>query len=160
MKLLQMFFAVVVLALLSGCSSKTMMNSVPQGAKLYMDDQYKGLTPFLYSDTKIVGTSTRVRLEREGYQAMNTLLVRNERADVAAIVTGCFFLVPFLWTMEYDHTHTYELLPLSPTPTDSPASGMTKEKADALREVRKLYDDGTLSKEEYEVQKQKILDGK
>ena len=51
-------------------------------------------------------------LKLNGYEDCHILLVRNERADVGAIVGGCFFWVPFLWTMQYNPSHTYELVPV------------------------------------------------
>jgi hypothetical protein len=151
----------IVLFILPGCSSTTMISSKPEGAKLYMDEQYKGTTPYSYSDTKIVGSSTPLRLELEGYAPFRTTLVRSERADVGAIIGGIFVLVPFLWTMQYNPDHTYELRPAGSV-SDDPVvkTSLTKDKAEALRETRKLYDEGTLTKDEYEREKQKILDGK
>ena len=77
-----------------------------------MNGEYMGVTPYTYSDTKIVGSSNDVRLEKEGYETLYTVLSRNERADVGAIVGGLFFLFPFLWTMKYNPVHTYELRPM------------------------------------------------
>ena len=79
-------------ASLTSCSSTTVMNSKPQGAKLYMDGQFKGETPFPYSDTKIVGSTTTIKLTLPGYEPFDGILSRNERADVGAIVGGALFL--------------------------------------------------------------------
>ena len=78
-----------------------------------MNEEYKGVTPLSYSDTKIVGSTSNVRLELEGYESLNTILSRNEAADVGAIIGEVFFLFPFLWTMKYNPVHTYELRPSS-----------------------------------------------
>lgn len=99
--------------LFASCSSTTLIQTNPSGAKVYMNEEYKGVTPLSYSDTKIVGSTTHVRLELEGYESLNTVLSRNEAADVGAIIGGVFFLFPFLWTMKYNPVHTYELRPLS-----------------------------------------------
>ena len=101
--------------LFASCSSTTLIQSNPSGAKVYMNEEYKGVTPLSYSDTKIVGSTTYVRLELEGYESLNTILSRNEAADVGAIIGGVFFLFAFLWTMKYNPIHTYELRPLKTT---------------------------------------------
>lgn len=137
-----------------------MINSKPQGAKLYMDEQYQGTTPYSYSDNKIVGSTTPIRLELDGYAPYLTTLVRSEKADVGAIIGGFFLLVPFLWTMEYNPVHTYELRTITEAEESVTKPSMTKGKTETLRELRKLFDEGTLTKEEYEKEKQKILDGK
>lgn len=110
MKVAAILLAVSVL--FASCSSATLIQSNPSGAKLYMNGEYMGVTPYSYSDTKIVGSSTEVRLEKEGYEPMFTFLSRDERVDVGAIVGGVFFLFPFLWTMKYNPTHTYEMRPI------------------------------------------------
>lgn len=107
-------FTALILAgafLLSGCASTTIINSSPNGAKIYIDGEPVGNTPYTYTDTKIVGSTTPVRLVMEGYEDYNTLLKRNEEANVGAIIGGIFFLFPFLWTMDYKASHTYELIP-------------------------------------------------
>ena len=93
----------------SSCSSTTMIESKPPGAKLYLNGMPVGKTPYRYTDTKIVGSSTSVRLELDGFETLNTSFSRDETADVGAIIGGIFFLVPFLWTMKYDPVHYYEL---------------------------------------------------
>lgn len=111
MKSSALLMAVVVL--FASCSSSTLIQSEPSGAKLYMNGEYMGVTPFSYSDTKIVGSSTEIRLEKEGYEPLYTMMSRDETVDVGAIIGGVFFLFPFLWTMKYKPTHNYELIPLS-----------------------------------------------
>ena len=97
--------------LFASCSSTTLIQSSPSGAKVYLNGEYTGVTPYTHTDTKIVGSSTQVRLEKEGYETLNTAFSRNEDADVGAIIGGIFFLFPFLWTMKYKPVRTYELVP-------------------------------------------------
>ena len=65
-----------------------------------MNEEYKGVTPLTYSDTKIVGSVTTLRLEKEGYETFNTLLSRNERVDVGAIIGGL--------SVSYTHLDVYK----------------------------------------------------
>jgi PEGA domain len=98
--------------LFSSCASTTLMQSIPTGAKLYMNDEPVGTTPFAYTDTKIVGSKTPFRMVLDGYQDYNGILIRNEEANVGAIIGGVLLLFPFLWTMDYKPNHTYELIPV------------------------------------------------
>jgi hypothetical protein len=157
--------ALAALILLESCSSSTVIQSKPSGAKVYLNSAYVGTTPYTYSDTKIVGTTTYVRLEKEGYQQLNTSFSRDERADVGAIIGGLFVLFPFLWTMKYDPFRTYELIPAAGTDSSGvvPMSlandqSVSSPKAVQLRDLKKLLDDGILTKEEYEKEKKKVLD--
>ncbi len=110
MKVSALLMAVIIL--FASCSSATLIQSTPSGAKVYMNEEYMGVTPFSYSDTKIVGSTTTLRIEKDGFEPMYTYLTRNEEVDVGAIIGGLFVWVPFLWTMKYKPVHNYELKPM------------------------------------------------
>ena len=98
---------------LSSCASTTIIQSEPSGAKVYLNGEKIGTTPYNHRDTKIIGSDNNIRLEKEGYETLNVTFSRNEKVDVGAVIGGLFFLFPFLWTMKYKPTHTYELQPVS-----------------------------------------------
>lgn len=149
--------------LFSSCASTTMIRSNPSGANVYLNGESVGTTPYPHRDTKIVGSTTTVRLEKEGYAPFETAFSRNEEADVGAIIGGLFFVFPFLWTMKYKPMHTYDLqgefgvdqnqFMLQPQPVMSPY------KADQLRELKQLLDEEVITQQEYETQKGKLLSG-
>ena len=95
--------------LLSSCASTTMIQTNVDEADLYLNGENVGKTPYKHRDTKIVGSTTEVRLEKEGYETLQTSFSRDEKADVGAIIAGVFFLFPFLWTMKYKPVHNYDL---------------------------------------------------
>lgn len=97
---------------LSACSSTTMINSEPTGAMLYLNGEKVGVTPYAYTDSKIIGTTNTVLLKKDGYQEFSGSFTRNESANVGAIVGGCIVLVPLLWAMDYKPSHSYEMMPL------------------------------------------------
>jgi len=147
--------------LFSSCASTTMIHSIPSGARVYLDEESVGYTPYSHTDTKIVGTTTTVRLEKEGYETFYTVFSRNEEVDVGAVIGGLFVLVPFLWTMKYKPSHTYELIPVyyydQPTIPSAKDQNISS-KADRLRELKQLLDEGIITQEEYQQEKTKILD--
>lgn len=97
--------------LLTGCSSSTMLRSNPTGATVFVDGERLGQTPVQFSSTAIVGTSHQVRLELPGYQTTNAQFSRNGDANIGAIIGGIFVLFPFLWTLDYRNSYTFELQP-------------------------------------------------
>ncbi|WP_194774465.1 PEGA domain-containing protein [Pararhodonellum marinum] len=149
------------LILFSSCSSTTMINSRPDGAKLYLNGEYVGETPYRHSDTKIVGSSTDVKLEKEGYETFFGGFSRDEKADAGAIIGGLFLLFPFLWTMKYKESRTYEMIPLSgytsPIKEDN-TKNLSQSKTEKLRELKQLLDDGIITQEEFEREKKKVLE--
>ncbi len=141
-----------------GCSSTTIISSTPEGAKLYLNEEYMGTTPYSYTDTKIVGAQNTVRLEKDGYQVLKTSFKRNEEVCVGAIIGGCFFLVPFFWTMEYKPYHDYELTPLrAPESVSTPIETVKKSSIERLKELKEMLDQNLITQEEYDAAKEKIL---
>ena len=146
--------------LLASCSSRTLIQSNPSGAKVYLNGESVGTTPYTHEDTKVVGSVTTVKLEKEGFEPFNTSFARNEEADAGAIIGGIFLLFPFLWTMKYKPVHSYDLVPSSgsqQTIKDQPKQSTIKSKEDKLRELKKLFDEKLISQEDYDLQKKKIL---
>jgi hypothetical protein len=150
---------VVILAaivLLSGCTSYTMIRSVPDGATVYVDEELKGVTPYRHSDSKIIGSTTEIRLEKEGFDTYYTQLVRLEEADGGAIIGAFFFLPAILWAAKYKPSHTYYLVPLGEN-LDKGTSNETSPNFQKLKELKAMLDSGMITQEEYDREKAKIL---
>lgn len=103
--------ASLTLCALASCASTTMIQSQPPGAKLYLNGEPVGVTPYAMTDTKIIGSTTTVRLELPGYEPTTGVITRNEEFNVGACIGGAFLLFPFLWVMGYKPVHTFELRP-------------------------------------------------
>ncbi|MCE5174265.1 MAG: PEGA domain-containing protein [Bacteroidales bacterium] len=145
--------------LFASCSSSTMIQSNPSKAKLYLDGAYVGETPYLQRDTKIVGSSMVVKLEKEGYKPLISTITKDEEVDVGAVIGGVFFAVPFLWTMKYLPVHNYELKKIEEDKIIEPQKNQItqKSRADKLRELKQLLDDKIITQNEFEKEKAKIL---
>lgn len=143
--------------LLQACSSATLIQSVPEGAKVYFEDSYKGTTPLRHRDMKVSGSITDIKLEKEGYETLHAEIRKNGRAHAGAIVGGIFFWFPFIWTMGYEKLHTYELKPVAINNTTQDGKPEQSDKATQLRELKKLLDEGVITQEEFEQEKKKIL---
>lgn len=155
--------------LLTSCASHTTIRSVPSGANLYLDSEPVGKTPYRHSDTKIVGSTIHVRLEKEGYEPLITTFSKNEEVHVGAVIGGLFFFFPYLWIMKYKHSRIYELQPSSEySPPDldfsqpefitDPREKPAQTKADRLRELKQWFEEGLITEEEYKAEKKKILE--
>jgi hypothetical protein len=109
---LRLTSAGTVLAVLTACTSSTIISSQPAGARLFLNGEPVGATPYTMSDTKIVGASTTVRLEYPGYEVYNSVIQRTEEFDVGACIGGVLIWIPFLWIMGYKPQHNYQLVPM------------------------------------------------
>jgi PEGA domain len=104
-------FCAVTLCAFAGCASSTVLQSQPPGARVLLNGQPVGNTPYTMTDSRIVGSSTQVRLEAPGYQPLDATISRSEELDILPLIGGIFLLVPLLWVMKYQPTHLYQLQP-------------------------------------------------
>jgi hypothetical protein len=157
-------FYTSALMIFSGCKSTTLIQSSPSGARVYINNEYKGMTPLLYSDRKMTGSVTDLKIEKEGFDPFVYRLKRDEKVDGGAIFCGYFTILPFLWIMEYNPARMYELKPFSGLPKDTltplksnmnieanklKASGVVNDKFALLRDIKNLLDAEILNESEY-----------
>ncbi|MEP2058012.1 MAG: PEGA domain-containing protein [Maribacter litoralis] len=115
MKLKFIKFKALSLALIllaTSCASSTMITTVPGNAKIYINGEYVGHTPYKHKDSKIVGSSNTIRVEKEGYETYNDTFSKDEKVAVGPLIGGIFLLVPFLWVMKYEKGRIYDLRPV------------------------------------------------
>ena len=158
---ISLFLALSIL--FASCSSTTMIQSSPSKAKVYLDGAFVGETPYIHRDSKIVGSSMVVKLEKEGFNPLVTTITKDEEVNVGAIIGGLFVVVPFLWTMQYQAVHNYILKPTIENevkPEIQKIQTNTKSKADRLRELKQLLDEKIITLDEFEKEKAKVLDSK
>lgn len=110
-------FSVLVIVLFSACSS-TIILSNPDKARVYVNGKYKGETPYKYTDAKGIFSKTKIRLAKDGYSPIDTVIARKEKVAVGAIVVEGLLLlsetyipIPLLWCLGYAPKHQYELTP-------------------------------------------------
>jgi len=158
MKTYSVTFSAIFLALLiflTSCSSTTLITSNPSGARVNINGENVGTTPYSNTDTKIVGSCNQLRLEKDGFKPFMTTFCRNEQVSVGAIIGGLFIWPIFLWVMEYKPGRNYELEPLD----GAPSNNTLDDKKDKLLKLKELYDQDLINKEEYEKERKKILEG-
>lgn len=90
------------------CASTTTIRSSDSDAKIYVDGELKGKGVATHTDTKTIGSSTSVRIEKPGCEPMYFNFSRNEEFDAGACAGGVSVLVPFLWVQKYKPEHNYE----------------------------------------------------
>lgn len=100
--------AVLAASFFVSCSSTTMIRSTDSQAKIYIDGEIKGTGTATHTDTKIIGSTTSVRIEKPGCEPAFFTFSRNEEFDAGACAGGVFVLVPFLWIQKYKAERTYE----------------------------------------------------
>ena len=74
-----------------------------------IDGGYQGVTPGRYQSKKPAFSRTIIKLQKKGYQSLNTTIRRNERINWWAVLGSGFLVLPLGWIMDYKPEHTYEL---------------------------------------------------
>lgn len=99
---------ITALFFLFGCASATVIKSNPPGAKLYLDGQFKGETPYTHSDRAAAGTVKALTLKKEGYKDF-TGHIKREELSVGALIGTILVLIPIIWILEYPPEYTFEM---------------------------------------------------
>jgi hypothetical protein len=105
----KVLIAILAVSFIStGCASRTIIKSRPDGATVFIDDIQRGITPYRHRDVKVLGSTRRVRLQKEGYMPTEALIVKDEfRAKNC--IGGCFFMPLLLWSQGYPAEYEFEL---------------------------------------------------
>jgi hypothetical protein len=152
---------VSVLALcvtLAGCAESTLIRSYPPGAKLYVNDQYEGVTPFMLTvpRAQFADHTFRVRLERDGYTPIDQTLLT--RTCPGRVVGGIFSLgISFIFRRPtcFDSHQDFSMVPLP----GQPVAAHQPTIEERLQRIERMRDQGTITNEEYEHYRGEILKG-
>jgi hypothetical protein len=101
----------LVVSGITACKSTTIINSEPQGAKIYINDEYRGETPYTHADRNTRFAITRVRLEKQGYKTNITDIDRMEMVIQSDCCLGYVVLAPVLLYGGYTDHRTLVLTP-------------------------------------------------
>ena len=171
--LLQFTSVILTVSILfSSCASTTLIQSYPSDAKVYVDGEYAGRTPYWYTDSKILGSRTDIDILKDGYEPLYTTIFRNEQLDFGAVLCGFYVWVPFLWSLKYKPAHNYELIPLPQQTITEENSNQTcqqlkpaeiqtspvSKKIEQMRELKQMLNEKLITNEDYEKYKLKILE--
>ena len=102
--------ALLMALTLAGCASTTTIRSKPSGATVYVDNRLVGVTPCIYSDRRTSFSTVSVRLEKEGYEPVTTVMRRSGGVEYSALFFGGF-IFPLFWMMGYRGEYSYVLKP-------------------------------------------------
>jgi hypothetical protein len=99
---------IAIFFVINSCSSTTIIRISDPEAKIYIDGVPRGKGSIIYSDTKVVGSVTMVKVKKDGCDEQNYIISRNEEFQVGPCIGGFFVLIPWLWIMGYQKEHYYE----------------------------------------------------
>ena len=101
-------FLISLIFLSIGCSSHTLIQTDPLGAKVYIDGLYRGDTPLDYSDRDLAGEQKVVMLKKEGYETAY-LTISKEKFQWSPFFGGVFCCFPFVWVLGYPPGYIVDL---------------------------------------------------
>jgi hypothetical protein len=141
----------------SGCSESALIRSYPPGAKLYVNDQFIGLTPTVYSTKHSnIGDVHRVHFVRDGYEASEGNL--RTRICPGRIVGGVFTLGIVLLIRGPTCFVSPQDFPLEPLPRGAAAGSSTDPTVEErLQRIERMRNDGRINQQEYEEYRKQIL---
>ncbi len=149
-----------VCLILAGCSETAMVRSYPPGAKLFVDGQFVGITPVVYSVDRdeFAKRDFAVHLDRTGYVSTDGTL---RKETCKGRVTGGVFTLGILFLFKgptcFASPQDFSLDP-TPEPVAAEAGAARPPTVEErLDRIRKMRDRGIITDQEYEQYRKEIL---
>jgi hypothetical protein len=143
-----------------GCTTSTQIRTVPAGASVFVNDQLVGTSPVTYSTPDDAWKPPyRLRAELPGYQPVQaelTPVTATGRITGAIFTLGIVAAVRPMSTFQDSYTFTLVRDP-NASRGGASAAGSARSIEGELTELKRLYDDGTLSAKEYQDAKDRLL---
>ncbi len=97
--------------LATGCASKMMIKTMPEGADVYVDGEHLGESPATYEGKSGLPDKTiTVEAKKQGYKDAQKTVKRE--ADIAQVVIGILFFLPAIfWAWYWPDETTLKLEP-------------------------------------------------
>jgi hypothetical protein len=111
----------MALFFLFGCST-TIIKSKPSGAKVYLDGEIKGETPYTYTSGGIWGTKKMVVLKKEDYKE-SVQQIKKDKVNWVTVIIGALVFYPLLlWGADFPTEYTFEMEKLESKPFEKPTT--------------------------------------
>lgn len=96
-----LLIAIIAVGPLSGCASQTTITSTPPNAKLTIDGQPVGTTPYQYVESSTwLWSKHQVQANKQGYQPGYRMI--SASISPAHLILGLFCCFPFIAVGQYD----------------------------------------------------------
>ena len=149
--------------LFSRCDSTTKFTSNPPNAHVLVNEKYIGKTPIKYKRTVSNSTVFNVRISHPEYEKIDTSFVKEGNINLANRIFGYLFIFPLEFDRNFKKQYHFVLRPK--TRSDEQPENLKEEipgqqettKAQKLRQLLKDYNEGKISRLEFEAQKKIIL---
>jgi hypothetical protein len=147
---------------LAGCTESALVRSYPPGSKLYVNGDFVGVTPVVYSvaDAKFTGREFPVRIERTGYAPADGVLRKQTcpgRVAGGVFTLGILFL--FRSATCFVSPQDFLLEPLSTAADAGAGAAHQPTVEERLDRIRRMRDQGVITDEEFEHYRTEILKG-
>jgi hypothetical protein len=146
--------AICAVLLLTGCAEHVRFRSAPDGAKIFVNDDFTGVTPMHYQIERAkVGTPITYRIEKEAYQPVEGQL----RTRLAGgRLAGAIFTLGIVYI--FRSPFYYPGVDVQLTPVASPLPPPDKATpSQRLMELERMYRDGLIKEQEYHRLREQIL---
>jgi hypothetical protein len=146
----------------AGCGESVMVRSYPPGSKVYVNDEFVGVTPAVYTvdSSEFSKRDFAVRLDRTGYASTDGVL--RKQTCPGRVTGGVFTLgILFLFKSPTCFASPQDFL-LEPLPDQAVSEAGTLHQPtleERLDRIRKMRDEGVITPEEYEHYRREILKG-
>lgn len=144
--------------MMCACSETALLRSEPTGAKVFIDGQAAGQTPFPFKVKRSDIREYNVRIEKEGYEPIGDII--SPRIAPGRAV-GAFFTVGILYLFRSPYylsaPASYSMSPSLAYQRDENRREQDRVLGEALRSLDELHRNGHLTDEEFNRRRDRLL---
>ena len=116
----QLITIALVLPLVTACATSTRFHTTPEGAKVYVNGDFIGVSPVTLNDSKSLPKRLHIQVRHAGYKELDMYL--DKRADYVNMVLSVLpYTAPLIfWGYTLDDKYRFNLTPLKLDGAKSP----------------------------------------
>ena len=97
----------LALCTVTGCSTSSRFHTKPDGAKLYVNGDYVGETPVVYTDRRSMPKRLHIQIRKEGYKELDFYI--DKTTDYLGTFLSMFYGFGVPWSASLDNVYHINL---------------------------------------------------
>ena len=107
MRLIISIMLAFTLSMVTACTTASRFHTKPNGAKLYINGDYIGETPVVYTDQRGQPERLHIQIRKEGYKELDFYL--DKANDYAGLALTIFYGISLFWSASLDNEYHINL---------------------------------------------------
>ena len=97
----------LALCILTGCSTTTRFHTKPEGAKIYINGDFLGESPYVFNDERSLPKRFHLQIRKEGYKELDLYI--DKSFDYLGVFLSGFYGIFTFWGASLENDYHFNL---------------------------------------------------